>query len=342
MRTIYATRFARLAPLALLFACGREPAPRPTEPSVVLAADRIRFDDAQWSTPVNLGAPINSAVADLSPVLSPDELSLYFASDRAGGGGGRDIWVSRRPCADWDDPECAWQEPANLGPLINSSAFESCVELSYDGHLLFFCSDRPGGFGPADIYVSRRANRNDDGGWGAPVNIGSPVNSELSEAASAYVGRTQGGPAILYFSRADPALGENGFDIYTAKVTRRGMALGPVEPVAELSYPGFSDNSPTVSSDGRELILSSARPGGIPRPPGTNPFQDSDLWISTRSNIGDRWTAPVPMGAPVNSERADVTPHFSRDGRTLVFASSRPGGLGGQDIWVTRRTRPGN
>jgi hypothetical protein len=120
------------------------------------------------------------------------------------------------------------------------------------------------------------------------------------------------------------------------------MALGPVEPVAELNYPGFSDNNPTVSSDGREVILSSTRPGGIPRPPGTNPFQDSDLWISTRSNIDDRWTAPVPMGAPVNSERADITPHFSRDGRTLVFASNRPGGLGRQDIWVTRRTRRGN
>ena len=48
------------------------------------------------------------------------------------------------------------------------------------------------------------------------------------------------------------------------------------------------------------------------------------------------------MSYVFNSERADVTPHFSRDGRTLVFASARPGGLGGQDIWVTRRRRRDN
>jgi WD40 repeat protein len=339
MRTVFVVRPVRLAPFLVLVACGTEPAPRPTEPSAVVAADRVWLDEAQWSTPVNLGTPLNSAVADVSPVLSPDELSLYFASDRVGGQGGRDVWVSHRVCADWEDPECAWGEPANLGPLINSSALEACVELSDDGHLLFFCSDRAGGFGPADIYVSRRANPKDDRGWGPSVNVGPPVNTEFSEADNAHLGNAEGGPATLYFARADPALGESGFDIYTARVTRRGNARGPVAPVAELNYPGFADFGPTVRSDAREVILSSLRPGGIPRPPGTNPFQDADLWTSTRRSVHDPWSPPVNMGTPVNSNRADITPNFSRDGRTLLFASSRPGGVGGQDIWVTMRAR---
>ena len=339
MRSMYAARLATLAPLMLILACGTEPAPRPTGPGADFAPHRVRLDEAQWSTPVNVGAPINSRVADLSPVLSPDELSLYFASDRLGGQGGRDIWVSRRACSDWEDRECAWGEATNLGPLINSSAFESCVRLSNDGHLLFFCSDRPGGFGLADIYMSRRANPKDDSAWEAPVNVGSPVSTEFSDADSYYLPNVEDGPANLYFTRTTSELGENGFDIYSARVTRNGEARGPVVPVAELNHPGFGDYGPTVRADGREVILSSTRPGGIPRPPGTHPFQNADLWMSTRQSVHDPWTPPVNLGRPVNSERADITPDFSRDARTLVFASNRPGGLGGQDIWVTMRTR---
>lgn len=328
-----------LVQITLLVACEAERGSPPTGPPDVVAASRIRLDESPWSTPVNVGAPVNSAVADLSPVLSPDEFSLYFASDRPGGQGGRDIWVSRRACADWQDPGCAWEEPTNLGPVVNSSGFESCVELSNDGHLLFFCSGRPGGLGASDIYMSRRANLNDDRGWGAPVNVGPPVNTEFSEADNDYLETAEDGPANLYFTRTSPELGENGFDIYSARVTRQGEALGPVVPVAELNYPGFGDYRPTVRADGREVILFSTRPGGIPRAPGTNPFQDADLWTSTRQSVHHPWSPPVNMGRPVNSERADITPNFSRDGRTLVFASSRPGGLSGSDIWVTMRTR---
>src|SRR3954469_21771204 len=80
------------------------------------AASGERQCDTAWSEPVNLGPPVNSAGFDTAATLSPNGLSLYFVSIRAGGVGLTDIWVSQRDCAD-----CAWQEPVNLS-MVNSTA----------------------------------------------------------------------------------------------------------------------------------------------------------------------------------------------------------------------------
>src|SRR6185436_14302649 len=80
---------------------------------------------AAWSEPVHLGPPVNTPSADQSPALSPDGLSLYFASDRPGTLGGVDLWVSRR--ASHHSP---WGTPVNLGTGINSPGIESGPNLS--------------------------------------------------------------------------------------------------------------------------------------------------------------------------------------------------------------------
>src|SRR5207248_2491861 len=72
------------------------------------------FDGSEWSPPVNLGPTINTSANEVNAALSPDGLSLYFTSDRPGGLGGNDIWVSHRDCDD-----CLWGPPANLGAPIN-------------------------------------------------------------------------------------------------------------------------------------------------------------------------------------------------------------------------------
>ena len=66
-----------------------------------------------WSEPVHLEPPINTSSTDQSPALSPDGLSLYFASDRPGSLGGVDLWVSRRA-----SHHSAWETPVNLGPHL--------------------------------------------------------------------------------------------------------------------------------------------------------------------------------------------------------------------------------
>jgi hypothetical protein len=276
--------------------------------------------DGDWSVPVNLGAPPNTAFNEQGPSLSSDGLRLYFGSDRPGGSGGFDIWVSRRACKD-----CPWEDPENLGPTVNSNADDSGPGLSLDGHLLFFRSLRAGGQGLGDIYLSRRANPKDDFGWGPPVGLGHDVNTAAEEAGADYVQSVEDGTANLYFNRRP--LGGTA-DLYYASVTRDGETRGPAVLISELSHPTETDQGPTVRTDGREIFFFSTRPGSS---------GGLDLWTSTRRSVHHAWATPVNPGAPLNSTGFEQQPSLSDQGRTLVFASNRSGSFGGTDIWISTR-----
>lgn len=312
-----------LVQLVVLGACGSDSPQRVLAPSGQASSSRsatLGPEWSEWSEPVSLGPVINSASRELGPELSPDGLSLYFGSDRTGGLGGFDLWVSRRDCRD-----CPWGAPENLGPNINSSTADGAPGFSPDGHLLFFSAARPGGQGGEDIWVSHRANKHDDFGWEPPVNLGDVVNTSDGENGPLFLpGRAEGGGHTLYFVRAG--------DIYEVAMTRHGKTLGPAVPVAELNYPGAIDNDPSVRRDGRELVFWSARPGGVGL---------ADIWVSTRRSVRESWSAPQSLGAPINTAGADLTPALSRDDRTLIFsvgANARPS-LGFQDLWMSTRTR---
>lgn len=304
----------------LLIACSPDP------DQVVFEMQAHSFAHSEWSEPVNLGAPVNSSAGELNATFSPDELSVYFTSTRAGGEGGDDIWVSHRACVD----DCPWQTPMNLGPPVNSASVEGGPNLSVDGHLLFFFSARPGGQGGNDMYVSRRADPKDDFGWGPAVNLGPEVNTSANEAGPHYQQSAENGVANLYFNTTTPGGSQ---DIYVAPVTRDGETRGPAVLVAELSDPTASDQHVTVRADGREVFIHSNRAGGV---------GGFDMWMSTRRSVHDPWSTPVNLGAPLNSADTDLQPSLSHDGRTLLFASNRPGGLGGQDLWTSTRTLSGH
>jgi Tol biopolymer transport system component len=102
---------------------------------------------------------INSSNMDVGPNLSSDGLTLYFLSDRPGGSGGWDLWLSTRKSK--TDPR---EKPVNVGPTVNSSFNEGSPRISNDGLELYFDSNRrPGGQGGSDIWVSRRASNSDAG-----------------------------------------------------------------------------------------------------------------------------------------------------------------------------------
>jgi hypothetical protein len=95
---------------------------------------------------VNLGPVVNSAYTEQFICLSPDGLLLLFCGyptqePRPGGYGGIDLWMTRRA-----NLAAPWQAPVNLGPPVNTSAHEQTPRISWDGHTLYFESDRGGAF----------------------------------------------------------------------------------------------------------------------------------------------------------------------------------------------------
>lgn len=120
----------------------------------------------EWSAPKSLGAPINTVYHESSASFSSDGKTIYFISNRKGGKGGRDIWVSTRK------EDGRWTEPKNLSEL-NTSEDEEAVYIHPDGKTLYFSSKGYGGLGGYDIFVSKF----EDGKWSTPENMGPPVNT---------------------------------------------------------------------------------------------------------------------------------------------------------------------
>jgi len=288
--------------------------------SMVYPAAAQKFSD--WSVPVNLGSIVNSPFAEFGPAISKNGLSLYISSTRPGGFGAADIWVSQR--ASLDAP---WGTPVNLGPAINTGNQESLPNISRDGHWMFFSSDRPGGLGGSDIWVSWRAHTHDDFGWQTPVNLGPGVNSAAFDAAPHYFENEDVGVPILFFPSGRPG-GLGGNDIYSSALAADG-SVGPAVLVAELSSPQ-NDARPNLRHDGREIFFYSDRPGSI---------GGTDLWTSTRATTADAWSTPVNLAGTVNTVDLELHPALSSDNETLFFASNRPGGFGNLDIYMTTRTK---
>jgi len=312
MRTLR-HRLMSLAIALLVPACATE------SDQVVFEIQASSFANSEWSSPENLAA-INSTFNEQAPSLSPDGLSLYFGSNRPrpGGSTDTDLWVSHKSCGD-----CPWGAPVNLGPVVNSSAGDNGPSLSLDGHLLFFTSARTG-VGLNDIYVSHRANPKDDFGWGPPVLLGDGINTAAFEAGAEYVQSAEDGIANFYFNRGPSQAAQ---DIYVASITRDGETRGPAELVAELSDPTANDAAASVRTDGREIFFGSGRINGA---------GGLDVWFSTRRSVHEPWSTPKNLAA-VNSAASDQQPSLSSDGRTLLFASDRSGGIGGTDIWKSTR-----
>ena len=97
----------------------------------------------------------------------------------------------------------------------------------------------------------------------------------------------------------------------------------------ELSGPAF-DHQPSIRHDGLEIFFESNRPDS---------FGSRDLWVATRESTLDAWSTPVNLGATVNGTSDDRFPYLSPDGETIFFVSNRPGGYGGQDVYMSTRTK---
>ena len=283
---------------------------------IVVGGAGTAWGDFTFGEPVNLGATVNSSGHDNVPCVSLDGLELYFGSDeRPGGQGGEDLWVSIRSTTANE-----WGVPENLGPLVNNSASDNCAAISGDGLELYFTSWREGGMGSGDLWVTKRATRNDP--WGEAVNVGAPVNSAGVETF--------------------PSLSPDGLELYFTSgrywdsgasfvVTRRESRDAPWGEPGSLglvinSWPHQVD--PSISSDGFALVFCDWWEN--PRPDG---YGNGDLWLSLRTAKNGEWGEPMNLGGRINTGNFEGYGMISADGSLLYFTSGRWGGSGGVDLW---------
>ncbi len=226
----------------------------------------------------------------------------------------------------------AWSEPVNLSdipgthPDVNTPYVEGCPMQSPSGLRLYMASNRPGGLGGLDIWMASRATQGDP--WGEPVNLGAPVNSSADDFCPSPVRKGR----LFFVSTRDGGCG--GGDIYRTR-RRDGVFAGPVRNLGCEVNSSAGEASPSLVEAGRRpmLFFSSNRPGGFATDP-VGGVPDSDIYVSTLRSGG--WTAPA-LAEGLNTAAEDARPNVRRDGRFVVFDSTRPGTLGGPDIFAATR-----
>jgi len=129
------------------------------------------WKDGNWSVPRNLGAPVNSRYSEKHPSISADGRRLYFTSNRPGGLGSYDIWMSEKQGN-------TWSKPVNLGDSVNSPLLEQSPFIHPDQHSLYFSSTGWPGMGQGDLFLSILGN---DAEWSEPENLGYPINTHNDE-----------------------------------------------------------------------------------------------------------------------------------------------------------------
>ncbi len=202
-----------------------------------LMTSRRETVDVPWEAPAPIDE-LNSADDDTSPDLTPDGLVLFFTSNRPGGAGGSDLYMSRRT-----DRTQPWMPPVRLADV---SSPEDDVSAVTDEGLTFlvFTSTRPGGPGGSDLYIAERASTSDP--WGPP-QLARGLNSGADDIAPFYHEPSR----TLFFasSRGAPAL-----DLYAAVRLADG-GFGEASPIVELND-SDRQSDPWLSPDGRTMYFS--------------------------------------------------------------------------------------
>jgi outer membrane protein OmpA-like peptidoglycan-associated protein len=213
----------------------------------------INLYESGIGKPQLLPEPLNSNKNEGSSSFTADGQTLFFTRCGSQDGiGGCDLYTSNLSGD-------IWEIPKNMGAVINSKSWDSQPSISANGSILVFASNRNGGYGQEDLYIS---HKNELGEWGIPKNIGNSLNTSQVE------------------------------------------------------------KSPFLAPDGKTLYFSSSGHGGYGR---------LDMFKSVLVN--GNWTKPLNMGNIINTSFDDMYFTTSASGDYAFFASEKPGGVGGIDIY---------
>ncbi len=221
-------------------------------------------------------------------------------------------------------------EPVDIGSAINTADDEYWPTLTADEQILIFTRqtrrDPSGRRVPANLREDFFISYFIDNKWTPAEEIGPPLNSELNEGAPSVTADGR----LIFFTGCNRDDGHGSCDIYFAE--RVGDRWGDPVNLGSPVNTSLWEAQPSVSADGKTLYFSSNRKGGQ---------GNMDIWYS--SYLGDgRWGTPVNMGGLINTGGNEMSPFIHPDNRTLYFSSDGHTGMGGYDIFVTRRDDEGN
>jgi WD40 repeat protein len=212
---------------------------------------------------------------------------------------------------------------------LNTAALDGCPIQSPDGLSFFIASNRPGGKGGLDIWMATRASTTAP--WGAPQNLGEPVNSAADDFCPTPVGKN----GLFFVSReALPGACGQGDIYFTHRTGSAGWAeperllCAPDGPNSELDEQGPSWVDVTGKLRAQKQLYFSRS--------STSPAVAGKIFMSTRQG-GARF-GPATAVTELNDATAnDIQPNVRKDGLEVVLSSNRAGGAGAQDVWIATR-----
>ncbi len=283
--------------------------------------------------PYHFGTPV--MVSELAapsrtdnPTLTADLLEIYFTTDRVSGNG--DVWYATRA-----SPSDAFGAPAPVA-AVNGSSFETSSAISADGLTLWFGSDRGGGVGGDDIWVSQRPSRT-GGAWSTPINL------VALNTADDDIPRPPGQHGLVMpmastkMTASNPATGN--YQTYLAPRANQGAPFGAPAAIPELDFADRSTVDAFLTDDGLTMFYSSApvaepADAAVPRPDGGRAdagnadggAPNSDLFVAFRRSTSESIWLTQPLD-DLNTAADERDPWLSPDGTTLYFTSDRGGVL---------------
>lgn len=272
------------------------------------------LNNGQWGGAVRMPEPLNSNDNEGAQCISQDGRIMFFtACNRRDGGGRCDLYM----CVKKGD---TWGKPRNLGPAVNSGAWEAQPTFSIDGKTLYFVSDRKGGYGGMDIWKCVFEN----GRWSDAVNLGPTINTAGNEMSPFihYDDRT------LYFS-SDGHVGMGGLDIFVSRRQDDGSWSTPVNLGYPINTSGDESNL-IVDAASTTAYYSSDREGGFGKqdlysfemPAETRPIPTVCFkGVVTNAKTGARVAADIKV---VNLKTGDVAANTSSDAVNGGYIVSLP------------------
>jgi hypothetical protein len=279
-------------------------------------AGRVVQLGAMYPPPYHFGTPqlvteLASTQQTGNPTLTADLLEIYFTVDVPGDSG--DVWFSTRSAAD-----LPFAAPAPVAG-VNTPSFETSSAISSDGLTLWFGSDRPGGVGDVDVWVSTRPRRSDP--WSTPLNVVA-LNSAVDDIPR------PPGQHNLVMPMASQRNADDVYQTYLAARPAVGAPFGAPALISELAFPNRSTVDGSLTDDGLTLFFSSTpvspvADGGAPIDAAV---PTGDLYVAWRRSTDELFAMTQPLG-DLNTPADERDPWLSPDGKLLYFTSDRGGVL---------------